>query len=70
MATPFVDFIDPTTPDGRKLWEMATKPLKNKFSGSKSGYALFKADLRDRVDTCMWKDIITFEIDEKRTELN
>ena len=63
MATPFANFDDPTTPGGKKLWELATKPLKNSFSGSKSGCALFKADLRGRVKLCRWGDIITFIVD-------
>lgn len=69
MSSPFANFSDPTTNDGKKLWELATRPLKNTFSGSKTGYALFKAGIRDRVSLCLWDTICTFEIDGEFKDL-
>jgi len=62
MTSPFADFDDPTTADGRKLWELATKPLKSLFDGNKSGYPLFKAQLRNKIKQCYWEDITTFSV--------
>ena len=62
MTSPFADFTDPTTSDGRKLWELATKPLKSSFNGGKPGYPLFKAQLRNRVSQCYWESIVTFAV--------
>ena len=69
MSTPFANFTDPTTSDGKALWKLATKPLKNEFSGAKSSYAIFKKDLRQRIKQCQWTDIITFTIDRKDMDL-
>jgi len=62
MASPFATFNDVSTPEGRKLWELATKPLKSEFDGGKSGYPLFKAQVRNKLRTCQWQDINTFTI--------
>ena len=69
MSTPFANFTDPTTSDGKTLWKLATKPLKNEFSGAKSSYTIFKKDLRQRVKQCMWTDIVTFTIGTKELNL-
>ena len=62
MSSPFLNFSDATTAEGRKLWEMATKALKTEYDGSKKGYTLFKAQVRQKIRTCMWQDITTITI--------
>ena len=62
MASPFANFANATTAEGRKLWELATKPLKSLFDGTKSGYPLFKSQLRNRIRECHWGDIVNFTI--------
>ena len=63
MSSPFLNFRDPTTADGRKLWELATKPLKSLFDGSRKNYPLFKSQLRNKIKTCHWQDITEFAVD-------
>ncbi len=65
MTSPFANFDTATTAEGRKLWELATKPLKTEFDGTKAGYPLFKSQLRNRISKCLWQDIVTFNIDSK-----
>ncbi len=60
MASPFQNFSDPTTAEGRKLWELAIKPLKNEFDGSNAGYGMFRAGLRNKANLCRWQDILRF----------
>ena len=62
MASPFLNFTDATTAEGRKLWELATKPLKTEYDGSKKNYPLFKAQIRTKIKTCMWQGITTLTI--------
>ena len=62
MTTPFKNFTNPTTDTGRNLWGIATKELKDEFSGAKSGYPVFKSQLRDRIKLCGWEDIITYTV--------
>ena len=69
MASPFANFADATTAEGRKLWELATKPLKSLFDGTKSGYPLFKSQLRNRIRECHWGDIVNFTIDGQTQNL-
>ena len=69
MASPFANFADATTAEGRKLWELATKPLKSLFDGTKSGYPLFKSQLRNRIRECHWGDIVNFQINGQTQNL-
>ena len=69
MSSPFSNFTDASTVNGQSLWKQATKPLKNEFSGAKSSYAIFKKDVRNRVKLCMWKDLITFQVDGSSKDL-
>ena len=62
MSSPFINFTDPTTSEGRKLWELACKSLKDEFDGSKAAYPVFKAQIRDKVRMCKWEQITTFLI--------
>ena len=62
MASPFATFRDASTSDGRKLWEMATKPLKSEYDGGKSGYTIFKSQARNKIRTCHWTDINSFVV--------
>ena len=69
MSSPFSNFTDASTANGQALWKQATKPLKNEFSGAKSSYAIFKKDVRNRVKLCMWRDLITYQIDGQSKDL-
>ena len=69
MSSPFSNFSDASTANGQALWKQATKPLKNEFSGAKSSYAIFKKDVRNRVKLCMWRDLITYQIDGQSKDL-
>ena len=62
MVSPLASFADATTAEWKKLWELATKPLKPLFDGTKSGYPLFKSQLRNRIRECHWGDIVNFTI--------
>ena len=60
MATPFDNFSDPTTAEGRKLWELATKPLSTPFDGSRQSYQTFIADIRSHFKLCKWMPLVTY----------
>ena len=63
MTTPFDQSINPTTDAGRKLWDMATRGLDDKFNGEASKSNEFLASLADRAALCMWDSIINFTQD-------
>ncbi len=60
MASPFENFTDPTTTEGRKLWELAIEPLKHEFDGTRASYGTFRAGLRNKVKLCRWQGIVMF----------
>lgn len=69
MTTPFINFSDPTTADGRKLWELGIKGLKSECDGSRKAYPLFKSQLRSKIKLCYWQDITTFLVDNEEQNL-
>ena len=60
--SPFEGFNNPTTAEGRKLWELATRALKSEFNGGQPDYPLFKSQIRNRVNECLWTDLISFAV--------
>ncbi len=50
MTSPFAKDFDPTMGDGRKLWDMATRPIPNPYTGSANqANAAFDAKADDLV---------------------
>ena len=60
MASIFADFTSPTVPNGATLYKMATKPLPDKFDGSRSKHTVFLSHIRDKINECGWRHLITF----------
>ena len=60
MASPFESFADPSTADGRKLWELAIKPLRNAFDGGRAVTNAFVAQLRTKFNMCRWMHLVPF----------
>ena len=65
MASPFATFSEAIRPSGRKLWELATKPLKTEYDGGKPGYNIFKSQTRNKIRTCLWRDITSFVVNNQ-----
>jgi hypothetical protein len=72
MTTPFDQPLDPISDSGRKLWDMATRGLDDKFNGDASKTNEFLASLTDRAALCMWDSVLTFKQDDgtKRDLIN
>ncbi len=62
MTSPFAKDFDPTTGDGRKLWDMATRPVPNPYDGSAIQANEFLADVTDRALLCLWMPLLTFTV--------
>ena len=62
MTSPFANDFDPTTSDGRKLWDMATRPVTNPYDGSANEANEFLADVMDRALLCLWMPLLTFTV--------
>ena len=60
VISPWHADIDPSTKAGMSLWAEGIKPLETKFSGYGKDIVQFLASVRNRVDKCLWIDIITF----------
>ncbi len=62
MTSPFAKDFDPTMGDGRKLWDMATRPVPNPYNGSAIQANEFLADVTDRALLCLWMPLLTFTV--------
>ncbi len=62
MTSPFANDFNPTTGDGRKLWDMATRPVTNPYDGSATRANEFIADVMDRALLCLWMPLLTFRV--------
>ncbi len=62
MTSPFAKYFDPTMGDGRKLWDMETRPVPNPYNGSANQANKFLADVTDRALLCLWMPLLTFTV--------
>ena len=62
MTSPFANNFDPTTSDGRKLWNMATHPVTNPYDGSANKDNKLLEDVMDHALLCLWMPLLMFSV--------
>ncbi len=62
MTSPFAQDFDPMNVDGRKLWDMATRPVPNPYDSSSIQANKFLVYVTDRTLLCLWMPLLTFTV--------